>query len=79
MGHSRRVRACSIMSMVIDIDGDVFDKLSFLLTSCWVGFTFRNKQICELCFIFILDRGERGRKWEGIHERLKTLGEGHGT
>lgn len=66
VGHSGRVRECSVMAMVIHISGNVFDKISFLWTPCWVGFTLRNEQICEFCFALILDRGERGVKGRGV-------------
>lgn len=56
--------------MMIHISGNVFN-ISFLLTPCWIGFTFRNSQICEL---FFLERGEKKVERGGKGEH-KILGE----
>lgn len=55
--------------MMIHISRNVFN-ISSLLTPCWIKFTFRNSQICELFFWREERKGGKGGK--GEH---KILGE----
>lgn len=63
--------------MILFISSVAMCSISFLLTPCWVAFTFRNSLICEFGFGLVSKKAQKEveRKVDEMNETLPELPE----